>query len=85
MQQRLQQLCNSVQRCSAQVDELQASSAHLETDLHKLIRTQQDELWRPLKQELQHRLQQAEELEASLAYSQGALQAAELRLQVELL
>lgn len=84
MQQHLQQLCSSVQHCTAQVDELQASSAHLEMDLHKLVRMQQDELWRPLKQELQHRLQQAEELEASLAYSQGALQAAELRLQVEL-
>lgn len=74
-----------MQRCSAQVDELQASSACLETDLCKLVHTQQDELWRPLKQELQHRQQQAEELEASLAYNQGALQAAELRLQVELL
>lgn len=47
--------------------------------------TQRDELWRPLKQELQHRLQQAEELEASLAHSQRELQAADERLQVELL
>ncbi|XP_075871963.1 ras association domain-containing protein 8-like isoform X2 [Nelusetta ayraudi] len=81
MQRHLQQLRSSMQRRSAQVDELQARSAHLETDLHHLVRTQQDELWRPLKQELQHRLQQAEELEASLAHSQGALQAAELKLQ----
>lgn len=47
--------------------------------------TQQDELWRPLKQELQHRLQQAEELETSLAHTQRELQAADERLQVELL
>lgn len=47
--------------------------------------TQQDEPWRPLKQELQHRLAQAEELEASLAHVQRELQAADDRLQVELL
>lgn len=81
MQQSLQQICSSVECCSAQMDELQARSARMETDLHHLVHTQQDELWRPLKQELQHRLQQGEELEASLADSQGALQATELRLQ----
>lgn len=85
MQERLQQLCGSVQRCSSEMDELQASSAPLERELHKLVRTRQEELWRPLKQELQHRLEQTDELDALLAHNQGALQAAELRLQVELL
>lgn len=76
-----------------QIMELQARSAHLEQDLkvraHRQTSRagtlQQDEVLRPLKQELHHRLQQAEELDATLSGTQRELQAAEERLQVELL
>lgn len=93
MRRRLQQIHTSMQDHSGQIDELQARSAHGEQDLQDTVHrqsslvgtTQQDELWRPLKQELQHRLQQAEELETSLAHTQRELQAADEKLQVELL
>lgn len=93
MRRRLQQIHTSMQDHSGQIDELRARSAHLEQDLQDMVHrqsssvgtTQQDELLRPLKQELQHRLQQAEGLEASLDHTQTELQAADERLQVELL
>lgn len=93
MRRRLQQIQTSIQDHSGQIDELQARSARRQQDLQDVVHrqsssvgtTQQDELLRPLKQELRHRLQQAEGLEASLGHTQGELQAADQRLQVELL
>ncbi len=77
---------------SYQIEALQAHSAHLEQDL-KLVADRQrsragtpqpDEVLVPLKQELHHRLQQGEELGTLLSATQGELQAAEERLQVQL-
>lgn len=68
---------------SYQMKELQAYSAHLEEDLqlraHRQSSRQPEE---PLKQELHHCLQQAEELDATLLETQRKLQAAEEILQV---
>lgn len=86
---RLHQIHSSVDYHSYQIKELQVRSAHLEQDLQTAHRQssqtgpqQTDEALRPLKQELHHRLQQGEELEATLRETQRELQAAEERLQV---
>ncbi|TMS13411.1 Ras association domain-containing protein 7 [Larimichthys crocea] len=85
---RLHQIHSSVDHHSYQIKELQVRSAHLEQDLQTAHRQssqtgpqQTDEALRPLKQELHHRLQQGEELEATLRETQRELQAAEERLQ----
>lgn len=43
----------------------------------------EEEVLKPLQQELQHRLWQAEDLDATLAQTQGALRTAEQMLQVQ--
>lgn len=79
---RLNQIHSSMDDHSYQMKELQAYSAHLEEDLqlraHRQSSRQPEE---PLKQELHHCLQQAEELDATLLETQRKLQAAEESLQ----
>lgn len=89
MQNRLHQINSLMDDHSYQIDELQARSAHLEQDLKLRVHRQRsrvgtaqpDEVLSPLKQELHHRLQQGEELGATLSATQRELQAAEERLQ----
>lgn len=86
----LQQMQVSVDEHSYQIGELHARSAHLERDVkirghsqsRRAASPQQVEVLRPLQQELQHRLQQAEELNATLSQTRRELRAAEERLQV---
>ncbi|KAM7424747.1 hypothetical protein PAMA_000887 [Pampus argenteus] len=87
---RLHQIHSSVDDHSYQIKELQALSAHLEQNIQltahrrsSQVGTQeQEETLRPLKQELHHRLQQADELEALLSETEEQLQAAEQSLQM---
>ncbi|XP_035507688.1 ras association domain-containing protein 8-like [Morone saxatilis] len=89
MHKRLHQIHSSVEDHSYQIRDLRARSAHLEQDL-KLIAhrnstragpRQPDEALEPLKQELHHRRQQGEELDAMLTETQRELRAAEEKLQ----
>uniref|UniRef100_A0A8C4H366 Ras association domain family member 7b n=1 Tax=Dicentrarchus labrax TaxID=13489 RepID=A0A8C4H366_DICLA len=74
---------------SYQIKDLRARSAHLEQDLKLIARRnstregprQPDEALEPLKQELHHRRQQGEELDAALTETQRELRAAEEKLQ----
>lgn len=78
---------------SHRIMQLIEQAAHLEQDLKITAHTQssdtpipqQDEVLKPLEQELRHRQQQAEELDATLLQTHRELQTAEERLQVELL
>lgn len=86
MHRQLHHIHTSVDDHGFQIKELQARSAHLEQDLElRALRVQEEEVLRPLKQELHHRLLQADELDATLMEAQRELQAAEQELQVELL
>lgn len=87
---RLQQIQASLQAHGSQTQQLQQHAQQLQQDLALPAPPQaapapgpnQEEVLKPLQQELQHRLQQAQELDATLSQTQGALQAAEQRLQV---
>ncbi|KAM7405632.1 hypothetical protein PAMP_000066 [Pampus punctatissimus] len=89
MHSRLHQIHSSMDDHSYQINQLQARSAHLEQNIQLTAHRQssqvgtqeQEETLRPLKQELHHRLQQAEELEALLSETERELQAAEQSLQ----
>lgn len=78
---------------SHRIMQLIEHAAHLEQDLKITARTQssdaptpqQDEVLKPLEQELRHRQEQAEELDAALLETHRELQTAEERLQVEFL
>lgn len=71
----------------------QAERLRLDLDLNRSAQPQrvpaltpeEEEVLKPLQQELQNRLWQAQELDATLSQTQGALQTAEQRLQVRLL
>uniref|UniRef100_H3CCB4 Ras association domain family member 7 n=1 Tax=Tetraodon nigroviridis TaxID=99883 RepID=H3CCB4_TETNG len=86
---RLQQIQASLQAHGSQTQQLQQHAQQLQQDLALPAPPQaapapgpnQEEVLKPLQQELQHRLQQAQELDATLSQTQGALQAAEQRLQ----
>ncbi|KAI3377722.1 hypothetical protein L3Q82_008449, partial [Scortum barcoo] len=88
MHRRLQQVHLSVDDHSYRVKELQARSALLQQDIQLTAQRrrsrpgdrQPEEALRLLKQELQHRLRQGEELDATLSKTQRKLQAAEERL-----
>lgn len=90
MHRRLQQIQLSMDDHSFQISELLARSAHLEQDLRLGAQTpipktgprQPDKALGPLKQELQYRLLQGEELDAVLSETQRELRAAEDQLQV---
>ncbi|XP_051234767.1 ras association domain-containing protein 7 isoform X2 [Dicentrarchus labrax] len=89
MHRRLHQIHSSVEDHSYQIKDLRARSAHLEQDLKLIARRnstregprQPDEALEPLKQELHHRRQQGEELDAALTETQRELRAAEEKLQ----
>ncbi|XP_041806853.1 ras association domain-containing protein 8-like [Chelmon rostratus] len=89
LQRRLHQIHTSIEDHSYQMKVLQARSAHLEQDLKLRAQRQssQTDTWQPdevlkyLKLELDHRLQQGQELDATLSETQRELQAAEDRLQ----
>lgn len=89
MNRRLHQMHSSMDDHSYQIQELHARSAHLEEDLKHTAQRQSslasslqsDEVLRPLRQELHHRLQQGEELDEALSETQRELRAAEDRLQ----
>lgn len=78
---------------SHRIMQLREHAAHLEQDLKITAHTQssnvptpqQDEVLKPLEQELRHRQQQEEGLDAALLETHRELQTAEERLQVELL
>lgn len=88
MLRRLQQVHSSVDDRSYRVKDLQARSALLQQDIQLTAQRQRsqpaerqpDEALRPLKQELQHRLRQGQELDATLTDTQRKLQAAEENL-----
>nr|XP_046253925.1 ras association domain-containing protein 8-like isoform X2 [Scatophagus argus] len=90
MHRRLHQMHSSMDDHNYQIKELQVHSAHLEEDMRlsaqrvssQVDAQQPDEVLRPLKAELQHRLQQAQELEAAWSETQREQQAAEERLQM---
>ncbi|XP_076595012.1 ras association domain-containing protein 7-like [Chaetodon auriga] len=92
MQRRLHQIHASIDDQSYQIKALQARSAHLEQDLklRACRQSPQADTWQPdqvlryLKLELHHRLQQGQELDATLSETQEELQAAEERLQDKL-
>ncbi|XP_071345974.1 ras association domain-containing protein 7-like isoform X2 [Trachinotus anak] len=88
MHRHLHQIQSSTDDHSNQIKELQARSAHLEENIqltaHRLssvVTQQQEEALRPLRQELHNRLQQGEELSATVSETQRALQTAEDRWQ----
>ncbi|XP_037649768.1 ras association domain-containing protein 7-like isoform X1 [Sebastes umbrosus] len=89
MHRRLQQIQSSIDDGSYQMEELRARSAHLEQDIrlkaHRRSsgsgQREEEEALRPLKQELLHRLQQAEHLDKTLSETQRGLQTAEEKLQ----
>lgn len=89
MNRRLHHIHTSIDDHGYQIKELQARSARLEQDLElraqALTVQEEEEVLQPLKQELHHRLLQADELDAMLLEAQRELQAAEEELQVELL
>lgn len=74
-----------------QVQQLQQHAEGLGQDLNLPAHPQrgsvqamdEEEVLKPLQQELQHRLWQAEDLDATLAQTQGALRTAEQMLQVQ--
>lgn len=90
MHRRLQQIQLSMDDHSFQISELLARSAHLEQDLRLGANTQipktgprqPDKALGPLKQELQYRLRQGEELDGVLSETQRELRAADDQLQV---
>ncbi|XP_036951615.1 ras association domain-containing protein 8-like isoform X2 [Acanthopagrus latus] len=87
MQRRLHQIHSSVDDHSQHIKELQSRFAHLEQDLKvrahrensRLAALQPDEVLMPLKQELHHRQQQGDEMDAVLSETQREMQAAEER------
>ncbi|KAK9542116.1 hypothetical protein VZT92_000006 [Zoarces viviparus] len=89
MRARLQQLHSSMDAHGHQMEELQARSAQLERDVQlgahrqsaRADPRQPEEALRPLKEELHHRRQQAEDLEAALSRTQRDLQTKEAKLQ----
>lgn len=93
MHRRLQQIHSSLDDHGSQMQQLQQQAEHLRLDLKLPARPQrapaltpeEEEVLKPLQQELQHRLRQAQELDATLSQTQGALQTTEKRLQVRLL
>lgn len=93
MHKRLHQINSLTDDRSHQIEELQARFAHLEQDIKLRAHRQRsragtpqpDEVLSPLKHELHHRLQQGEELSATLSATQRELQASEEKLQVLLL
>ncbi|XP_070823042.1 ras association domain-containing protein 7-like [Chaetodon trifascialis] len=92
MHRRLHQIHSSIDDQSYHIKALQAHSAQLEQDLKLRARRrspqmdngQPDQVLRYLKLELHHRLQQGQELDATLSETQEELQAAEERLQDKL-
>lgn len=90
MQRRLHQIHSSVDDHSQHIKELQSHFAHLEQDLKvrahrensRPAALQPDEVLMPLKQELHHRRQQGDEMDAMLSETQREMQAAEERLRV---
>ena len=85
MHRRLQQIQSSMDDHSDRIEAMQARSAHLEQDVQLTAqrRRQQEEALMPLRQELHSRLQQGEDLDASLSETQRELWAAEEWLQVK--
>lgn len=87
MLRRLRQIHASLEGHGGQMLELQQRTERLRRDL-SLPRggpdpaPDQEEVLRPLQTELRHRLQQAQELDATLSQTEGALQTAQQRLQV---
>ncbi|XP_078018175.1 ras association domain-containing protein 7-like isoform X2 [Epinephelus lanceolatus] len=89
MHKRLHQIHSSMEDHRYQIKELQARSAHLEQDVQLIAHRQNsqtgnlkpEKTLRPLKEELLYRLQQGEELEATLTETQRELQIAEERIQ----
>ncbi|XP_029932202.1 ras association domain-containing protein 7-like isoform X1 [Myripristis murdjan] len=85
MQRRLDQICLSLDDYSHQLEELHTRSAYLEQDIqvegHRQSSRpgtpQTEEVLVQLEQELHHRLQQGEELDASLSETERELQTAE--------
>lgn len=69
-----------------QMQQLHQQAEQLRQDLIHPAHTQtplnQEEVLKPLQQELLHRLQQAQGLDARLSQTQGALETAEQRLEV---
>lgn len=90
MHRRLHQIQSSVDDHSYQIKELEVRSVHLEQDMQLTAHRQSppvgtpqlEETLRPLKQELHYRLQQTEELDASLSSTERELQTVEESLQV---
>ncbi|XP_053171048.1 ras association domain-containing protein 7-like [Scomber japonicus] len=89
MHRRLHQIQSSVDDHSYQIKELEVHSVHLEQDMQltahrespQVGAPQLEETLRPLKQELHYRLQQTEELDASLSSTERELQTVEESLQ----
>ncbi|XP_039993078.1 ras association domain-containing protein 7-like isoform X4 [Xiphias gladius] len=89
MHRHLHQIHSSMDDQGYQIKELQTRSAHLERVIqltaHRqsswAVPWQQEEALRPLRQELHNRLQQGEEMVATLSETQRELHAAEERLQ----
>ncbi|KAL7406392.1 hypothetical protein ABVT39_019142 [Epinephelus coioides] len=89
MHKRLHQIHSSMEDHRYKIKELQTRSAHLEQDVQLIAHRQNsqtgnlkpEKTLRPLKEELLYRLQQGEELEATLTETQRELQTAEERLQ----
>lgn len=90
MHRSLDQIFSSVDDQSHQIMELQAHSVRLEKDLRLIAHKQRswpstpqtEAALGPLKQELDYRRQQGDELETMLSETEGELQAAEESLQV---
>lgn len=87
----LQQMQASLDEQSQQISELHARSEHLEQDLKTSVQSpscrpaspqEEEEVLRPLQEQLLQRLQQTEELDVTLCETRRELRAAEERLQV---
>ncbi|XP_035483415.1 ras association domain-containing protein 7-like isoform X1 [Scophthalmus maximus] len=84
LRRRLRQTLSSVDDHSHETEELRARSAHLEHDVRpaahrrssRAAARQQQETLRPLRQELRHRLQQGDRLDATVSETQEELRAA---------
>lgn len=93
MHRRLEQIRSSLDDHGSQMQQLQQHAERLRQDLNLPAHPQrgpvqapdEEEVLKPLQQELQHRLWQAQELDATLAQTHEALRTAEQRLQVRLL
>ncbi|XP_059204165.1 ras association domain-containing protein 8-like isoform X2 [Centropristis striata] len=88
MHRRLHQVHSSMDDHSYRIKELHTRSDHLEEDIqhraqrHRVSAQPPDSTLRPLQQELHYRLQQGEELDATLSETQRDVQTAEERLQM---